>query len=227
MRLITSGVAAVAAAGVIAGTAALTGTNDTAVAGTPGPAAGAPAAPAPAPAAPAPAAAVPAARPAAKPVPKATKFVFQNSRPSVGTLASGREVALGDHLFFTTRGTRWAVISRVPGEPAYEPFGWRRTVGNANIGDGTSPGIQSSGAVHSSVFKSARVSTVVYTLGRKAWYAKVYRLAGIPGWVESSARLTAEQQPGAKGAQASVFAYDASGRLIAKFGDAKGDPLAK
>jgi hypothetical protein len=219
MRLITSGVAAVAVAGVIAGTAALTGTNDTAVAGTPGPAAGAPA----------PAAAV-AAPPAAKPVPKATNFVFQNVRPSVGTLASGREVALGDDLFFTTRGTQWAVISRVPGEPAYEPFGWRRTVGNANIGDGTSPGIQSSGAVHSSVFKGDRVSTVVYTLGRKAWYAKVYRLAGIPGWVESSARLTVEQPtatPGPESPQASVFAYDASGRLIARFGDAKGDPLAK
>ncbi|GAA1537086.1 hypothetical protein GCM10009741_44620 [Kribbella lupini] len=211
--LVTTGVAAIAVAGVIAGTAALTGKGGPAVADPQTVAVGAQAAP------------VATRPPATKKVPKASKFVFQNTRTEVGTLAPGREVSLGDHLFFATKGTQWAVISRVPGEPAYEPFGWRRTVGNANLGDGTSPGIQSSGAVHSSVFKNDRVSTVVYTRGQKAWYAKVYRLAGIPGWVESSARLTSDDVK--PGTQASVFVYDANGRLLVRFGDAKGDPLAK
>ncbi|ADB29461.1 hypothetical protein Kfla_0337 [Kribbella flavida DSM 17836] len=213
IQLLTTGVAAAAVAGVaIAATAFTGGTGGTAAADTQVAAAGSAAAVAAAP---------------SKKESKATKYTFQNKRPAVGTLAPGQQVKLGHHLSFTTRGTRWAVISRVPGEPQYEPFGWRRTVGNTNLGDGRALGLQSVGPVHSSVFRNERVSTVVYTLGGKAWYAKVYRLAGIPGWVQSSVVMSGAKQPrpDAKGPGVSVFAYDAGGRLLGRFGNAVGDPL--
>ncbi|TDO33743.1 hypothetical protein EV643_1319 [Kribbella sp. VKM Ac-2527] len=238
IRLLATGLAAAAVAGVTIITAAVTGNNDQAaagssepaVAGSSGPAGSPNSTPTP-PAIPAPAKEKQAGAITRK-APKATKYVFQNERPEVGTLPAGGEVKIAEHLYFATRGTQWAVISRVPGEPEYEPFGWRRTVGNDNIGDGTSPGLQSVGPVTSSVFKNAKVSTVVYTRGNQAWYGKVYRLAGIPGWVESSADLTAsdpepKSTPGPQGPDTSVFAYDAAGKLLAQFPDSKSNPLAK
>lgn len=209
-RLLPAGIAAVAVAGTMVAVAVFTGTNDkaaaqdTAVAGGPG---GTIAKTATAP---------------AKKAPKATKYRFQNTRPAVGTLAAGQEVKLGPGLYFKTKGTQWAVISRKPGEPAYEPFGWRQTVGNANIGDGTDPGMQSVGGTVSSVFKSSQAATVVYTVGTKAWYGKIYRLAGIPGWVESSAQVTplTPQNSRSNG----VFVYDAHGKLLSRFGGGA-DPL--
>ncbi|TWD80937.1 hypothetical protein FB561_2035 [Kribbella amoyensis] len=224
VRLVATGLAAAAVAGVMIATAAVTGTDQQAVAGGPGTSAAQQV-----PQQDNPAGRVAAANP--KPAPKATKYVFQNKRPAVGRLAAGAEVKIAPHLFFATKGTEWAVISRVPGEPAYEPFGWRRTLGNDNLGDPSTPGIQSVGPVVSSVFQSAEVSTVVYTRGSKAWYGKIYRLGGIPGWVQSSAQLTADpaakKSPGPQPPAVSVFSYDAAGKLLSKFGDAKGDPLAK
>ncbi|MFI5691902.1 hypothetical protein ACIA58_08690 [Kribbella sp. NPDC051586] len=146
-----------------------------------------------------------------------SRYVFQNTRPAVVSLAAGVEVKLGPYLSFKTKGTQWAVISRRPGEPVYEPFGWRQTVGNANIGDGADPGLQISGNVVTSVFRSQTAVTVVYTSGRKAWYGQVRRLAGIPGWVAATAALPAVPR--------SVFAYDADGKLVGCLGDPKDDPL--
>jgi len=213
-RLLPAGLAAVAVAGTMVAVAVFTGTNDkaaaqdTAVAGGPG------------------GTIVKSTTPAApvKKAPKATKYQFQNARPAVGTLAAGQEVKLGPGLYFKTKGTQWAVISRQPGEPAYEPFGWRQTVGNANIGDGTDPGMQSVGGTVSSVFKSSQAATVVYTVGAKAWYGKIYRLAGITGWVESSAQVTplTPQNSRSNG----VFVYDAQGKLLKRFGGGA-DPLAR
>jgi len=226
MRMVATGLAAAAVAGVSVLTAVLTGTDDPAAAG------GAVGAPAAAPVgvpAGVSSAGVPQQQTAApKKAPKATMYAFQNRRPEVGVLAAGAQVKLGEHLYFKTRGTQWAVISRVPGEPEYEPFGWRQTVGNDNLGDGTSPGVQGVGLLRSSVFKSSKAATVVYTVGRKAWYGKVYRLAGIPGWVESSVTTTgADATKATPGPSVSVFVYDAKGTLLTKFGDAKGDPLPR
>lgn len=220
-RLLPAGIAAVAVAGTMIAVATLTGTNDhaaaqdTAVAGAAGAAgvAGGPGGT--------------LAKPTTAPVkktPKASKYHFQNTRPAVGSLAAGQEVRIAPGLFFTTRGTQWAVISRQPGEPAYEPFGWRQTVGNSNIGDGTDPGMQSVGGAVSSVFKSSQAATVVYTVGSKAWYGKVYRLAGIPGWVESSAQVSPVNPEST--VQRAVFVYDAQGKLLKRFGDGT-DPLAR
>ncbi|GAA1537094.1 hypothetical protein [Kribbella lupini] len=152
------------------------------------------------------------------------RFTFRNTRPPIGTVPAKGEVPMAEHLSFATKGTQWAVISRVPGEPAYEPFGWRRTVGNTNLGDGTAMGIQSAGGVSSSVFRSSRVSTVVYTRGREAWYGKVNRLATIPGWVAVWADLTTAEEPGG---QVSVFAYAADGTLIAQFPGGGQPPLVR
>jgi hypothetical protein len=159
-----------------------------------------------------------AATPSVK-VSKAPRYAFQNARPAVSSLAAGAEVKIGPYLYFTTKGSKWAVISRQPGEPAYEPFGWRQTVGNSNLGDATNPGLQIAGNVVSSVFKGPTTVTVVYTIGHQAWYGQVRRLAGIPGWVAASAALPAAAQ--------SVFAYDANGTLVGYFGDPKQDPLRR
>jgi hypothetical protein len=174
--------------------------------------------------------------------PRGSGYAFQNEPQAVGQLPANGSVRIAPSYLFQTRGTEWAVISQVPGEPRYEPFGWRATVGNANLGDGTDPSIQSIGAgkgiLVNSVFKGPQVATVVYTSGKKAWYAKVYRLGGISGWVQSSAvvasspppaTVTAGTQmtPGPPGGDdVSVFAYDSNGRLLASFGGGK-DPLAK
>jgi hypothetical protein len=147
------------------------------------------------------------------------RYVFQNTRPAVVPLAAGAEVKIGPYLSFKTKGTQWAVISRRPGEPAYEPFGWRQTVGNANIGDGADPGLQIADNVVTSVFRSETATTVVYTSGRKAWYGQIRRLAGIPGWVAATAALPVDAQ--------SVFAYDADGKLVGCLGDPKDDPLRR
>ncbi|WP_432945481.1 hypothetical protein ACQPXM_05665 [Kribbella sp. CA-253562] len=161
-------------------------------------------------------------------------FVFQNAPQAIGQLPAGGSVRIAPHYSLKTRGTQWALVSQVPGEPAYEPFGWRGTVGDTNLGDGTSPGIQSLGIggksqLVSSVFKSPEAATVVYTSGQRAWYAKVYRLGGIDGWVASSAIVTgsstASVTPGPTSDAVSVFAYDAQGDLVASFGGGK-DPLA-
>ncbi|ONI66806.1 hypothetical protein BWI15_26785 [Kribbella sp. ALI-6-A] len=161
-------------------------------------------------------------------------FVFQNSRPAIGQLPADASVRIAPHYSLKTRGTQWAVISQVPGEAPYEPFGWRATVGNTNLGDGTSPGVQSLGIggksqLVSSVFNCPEAATVVYTSGTRAWYAKVYRLGGIQGWVASSAIVTGSATgsvtPGPKDEAVSVFAYDAQGELLTSFGGGK-NPLA-
>ncbi|WP_432945483.1 hypothetical protein ACQPXM_05670 [Kribbella sp. CA-253562] len=179
---------------------------------------------------------------AAAAVPKAApnkvaqgKYSWQNKPQAVGTLAANGSVEIAPTVTFRTEGTKWALVSHAPGEEPYEPFGWRATVGNDNIGDGSSSGIQSLGSgkalLVNSVFKNKSAATVVYTSGRKAWYAKVYRLGGIPGWVESSAVLngaeTAKRTPGPKGDQVAVFVYDATGKLLARFPDNAENPLPK
>ena len=164
-----------------------------------------------------------------------SKYAFQNKPQAVGVLAANGSVEVAPEVTFRTRGMQWALVSHVAGEPAYEPFGWRATVGNDNIGDGTSPGIQSMGSgkavLANSVFNNKYVATVVYTSGKKAWYAKVYRLGGIPGWVESSAVLngakTAKQTPGPKGDEVAVFVYGAGGKLLKQFPDNAENPLPK
>jgi hypothetical protein len=174
-----------------------------------------------------------------------SKYVFQNTPPAVGVLPANGSVEIAADVTFRTRGTQWALVSHVPGEPTYEPFGWRATVGNANIGDGTSPGMQSMGSrqdvVVNSVFRNSKVATVVYTRDRKAWYAKVYRLAGIPGWVESNALVSAGNEPrqtpgamtkripvtGPDPHELAVFVYDAAGKLLKQFPENAVNPLAK
>ncbi|MGC4936442.1 hypothetical protein [Kribbella sp. DT2] len=152
------------------------------------------------------------------------RYTFHNAEPSIGTVPAKGEVRMTDRLSFVTRGTQWAVISRVPGEPVYEPFGWRKTVGNSNIGDGSSLGIQSAEGVSSSVFRSSRVSTVVYTQGRDAWYGTVNRLAGIPGWV---AVWADRSEATGSGGQVSVFAYAADGTLVGQFPGGAAQPLVR
>ncbi|WP_112241737.1 hypothetical protein [Kribbella monticola] len=175
--------------------------------------------------------------------PHGSGFAFQNKPQAIGQLPANGSVEIAPYYRFRTQGTQWTVITNVPGEPQGEPFGRRETVGNKNLGDGTDPGIQSAGAgaglLVSSVFKGPRVATVVYTSGKKAWYAKVYRLGGIPGWVQSSAVIADPVTPTSTvtagtqmtpappfGDEVSVFAYDSNGKLLASFGTGK-DPLAK
>ena len=200
----SAGVAAAAVVGALAGVGAGSGAVDAPVADVPSPSV------------------------TTSPSPPAVRngYVFQNTRPAVGTLAASGEVQTGTDLYFATRGTQWAVISRQSGQPEDEPFGWRKTVGDPNLGDPTSPGLQGVGEVRGSVFKSPKAATVVYTQGTEAWYGKIYRLAGIPGWVESSARIPGGMDP-EHSENASVFVYDQAGKLITKFGTAKGDPLGK
>ena len=156
-------------------------------------------------------------------------YAFQNDEPPVGTLPRDSETKIADHLYFGTRGTKWAVISRFPGEPESEPFGWRSTVGNDNIGDGKTPSMQAMGNVFSSVFRSDKARTVVYVQGRKAWYGKVYRLAGIPGWVHTSVELTGgkapEVTPGPTQNEVSMFVYDQNGKLLVQYPGGAPDPL--
>ena len=173
-----------------------------------------------------------------------SKYAFQNKPQVVGKLPANGSVEVGTDVTFRTRGTQWALVSHLPGEEPYEPFGWRATIGNDNIGDGTSPGIQSMGSgkgvLANSVFKNQKVATVVYTRGKKAWYAKIYRLGGIPGWVESNAVVSPESGPrqvtagksvtkvtGPLPDQLAVFAYDASGKLLKQFPDNAENPLPK
>jgi hypothetical protein len=171
---------------------------------------------------------------APRPSPGDSQYVFQNGPQVIGELPPNGSVRIAPYHLFKTSGTQWAVISQLPGEPETAPFGWWATVGNDNIGDGTDPGIQSTGVgkaqLVSSVFNSPRAATVIYTTGKKAWYAKVYRLGGITGWVESSALVTGSAAvnatPGPEGDEVSVFAYDADGKLLTSFGGGK-DPLAK
>jgi hypothetical protein len=167
-------------------------------------------------------------------VPDSSQYVFQNGPQAIDVLVANGSVEIAADVTFRTRGTQWALVSHVPGEQPLEPFGWRATTGNENIGDGTSLGIQSSRSMGqaklvNSVFKCPQAATVVYTTGKKAWYAKVYRLDGIRGWVESSAVLTgaksATQIPGPKGDDVAVFGYDAAGKLLVQFPDNAKSPL--
>jgi hypothetical protein len=161
-------------------------------------------------------------------------YRFQNSEPQVGTLPAGTEAKIGRYHYFKTRGTQWAVISRVPGEPEIEPFGWRATVGNDNLGDERSlGGMQIAGLVYSSVYKSDKASKVVYVRGDKAWYGKIYRLAGIPGWVELSVELPKDKSatsmvtPGPPVQDVSMFVYDQNGTLIDQYPGKAGNPLPR
>jgi hypothetical protein len=239
-RLAVTGLAVAAVAGITITGAAIAGTGKQ----TPGAGAGLPAASGVEPQVTGQDGSIPsqvdqaAAVPKTAAVPKAVakgKYMFQNKPQAVGVLAANGSVEVAADLTFRTRGTQWALVSHVPGEEPYEPFGWRATVGNDNIGDGTSPGIQSMGSrnaiVANSVFSNKKVATVVYTSGKKAWYAKVYRLGGIPGWVESrwvlSGAQTAKQTPGPTGDEVAVFVYDAAGKLLKQFPDNAENPLPK
>ncbi|TWD80936.1 hypothetical protein FB561_2034 [Kribbella amoyensis] len=157
---------------------------------------------------------------------QSSRYQFQNEEPPVGTVPRDGETKIGQYTSVATKGEEWAVIVREPGQPAYEPFGWRRTMGNENLGDPTTPGLQSVGAIYTSVFRSPTATTVIYVDGTKAWYGKVNRLAGIPGWVQASVQLDAHPttKPGALPPNVSVFAYDRTGKLVGRFGSAP-DPL--
>jgi hypothetical protein len=224
--LAAAAVAGVAVAGVVAGRSAGADPN------TRDPAVGAPAA----------ATTSQAAAVARQATPRAVLrngYRFQNQPQTVETLAAGQRVKIARYHTFQTRGTQWSVTSHQPREPSYEPFGWRATVGNSNLGNPGQPSLHGAGSavglVFSSVFKSDKVSTVVYTRGKQAWYGKLYRLAGIPGWVQSSIEMKGEHSAGGKTGPESarhpalaVFSYDKDGRLLSKFpAGAVGDPLAK
>lgn len=228
LRLGATGLAAAAVAGVaIAGVAlARTGGPADDRAGVAG-----------APAAVAPQIGVPLAVPAKGATPDSlstrNSYKFQNRPQTVGTLPAGQRVKIGADHWFQTRGTQWAITQHVPGEPSYEPFGWRATVGNDNLGRPSEPGLQSSGTkagvVFNSVFENDKAATVVYTMGDQAWYGKIYRLAEIPGWVQSSVEMKGEAETKHRRVvpKPAVFVYDKDGTLLSKFPSSARDPLAK
>jgi hypothetical protein len=165
----------------------------------------------------------------------------------IGTIPASGKVEISDQYWFETKGTRWCV-SQKDGPYTNEPFGCRGTVGNANIGDGRLENLQGGNnakgeRVFSSVFRSDGQRRVLYTSGNTYYEAKLYRLAGVPGWMLAVVTLPSEQEETAtmppKGqstqspvpqAEYGVFGYDAGGKLVSRFpgvrdGGPKSDPL--
>lgn len=137
------------------------------------------------------------------------------ARP-IGTIPRSGKVEIAKNYWFETRGTSWCITAPADGAAGtYEPFGCRRTVGNENLGDVRSPGMQGAGDRVTSVFKGD-VRRVIYSSGDVYVEAKVYRLAAIPGWVLSIGDLDGLPTAQRPGGQA-VFGFDAAGRLIAQF----------
>lgn len=233
IRLAAIGVAVTAVAGVGWAGAALSG--DPAAAGAPGPERAALPAATPVPAG----AATPAevtthAARTDKVVVAGKGYQFQNRPPgSVATVPVDGRVRIATHYSFGTRGTQWAVIGHLPGEAPDEPFGWRATVGNSNLGRPGQPGVQGVGSptrqVFSSVFRSEQAASVVFTREKEAWHGKLYRLAGIPGWVQASVEMRGVR--GGRHASPNgvprigVFVYDKEGKLLTSSSGAGRNPL--
>ncbi|TWD82541.1 hypothetical protein FB561_3674 [Kribbella amoyensis] len=138
----------------------------------------------------------------------------------VGTVPIRGKVAIAAKYWFETRGTQWCITAYdATTGGTFEPLGCRGTVGNTNLGDDRVPGIQSSidaagNKVVTSVFRGAP-RRVIYTDGDRYYEAKLYRLAGIPGWTMAVATY---QPVGSRlPADAYVFAYDDAGRVTAQF----------
>lgn len=158
-------------------------------------------------------------------LPAAQAPVQSNSAPQalpagIGTIPANRRVEIATKYWFETKGSYWR-ITRQDGGGIVTQVGWRQTVGNRNIGDGRHPGLRTTSAavpgqaVVSSVFR-ADAHRVRYRIDNRWHEAKVYRLAGIPGWVLSVAEFRPRDNELASMAQA-VYAYDAKGRLIASY----------
>lgn len=153
----------------------------------------------------------------------------------IGTIPATGKVEIAAMYWFETRGTKWC-ITEADDSPSdtNEPFGCRGTVGNANIGDGRSPGIQSSAdtdgnKVVTSVFRG-NARRVIYTDGDKFYEAKLYRLAAVSGWQMSVASYEPPKDDNSPSQDMYVFAYDAEDKLVAQFpsandGGPKTDPL--
>jgi hypothetical protein len=144
----------------------------------------------------------------------------------IGTIPAGGKVEIAAKYWFETRGTKWC-ITESDDSPSgtNEPFGCRGTVGNANIGDGRVPGIQASNdanghKVVTSVFRGD-ARRAIYTDGDKFYEAKLYRIAAVPGWMMAVASYEQPKGDSTGISDASVFVYDAGGKVSAQF------PLAK
>lgn len=155
----------------------------------------------------------------------------------IGTIPVSGRVEIAAKYWFETRGTKWCIseTSKSPAE-ADAPFGCRGTIGNANIGDGRVPGIQSSSdangqKVVTSVFRGD-ARRVIYTDGSKFYEAKLYRLAAVPGWMLAVASYKRPTGDKVNIVDSYVFTYDDRGKVVAQFptardgGGPKTDPLA-
>lgn len=141
----------------------------------------------------------------------------------IGTIPVQGKVQIAPGVRFETKGTQWCISHWDDLTKDYfEHFGCRGTVGNENIGDGRSPGLQSSGGATSSVFRGMP-RRVIYTQGGKYYEGKVYRLKGIPGW--SLSFIQFPETTGEKMPERGVFTYDEDNRLIAAFPNSRTDPL--
>ncbi|WP_344217924.1 hypothetical protein [Kribbella sancticallisti] len=140
----------------------------------------------------------------------------------IGTIAASGKIKIAANHSFETRGTQWCITKTPPsGGGADEPVGCRGTVGNANIGDGRVPGIHTSSdaagnKVVVSVFRGD-ARRVLYTDGSRFYEAKLYRLAGVPGWMMSVVAYDAPKGDALAPGDAYVFAYNAEGKVMAQF----------
>ncbi|MFC0624286.1 hypothetical protein [Kribbella deserti] len=146
------------------------------------------------------------------------------ARP-IGEIPTRGEVQIASGVRFETKGTKWCISHWDDQAKEYfESFGCRGTVGNSNIGDGRSPGLQSAGGATSSVFRGVP-RRVIYTQDDKYYEGKVYRLKGVPGWSLSFVELPAEMKGSTAFPDRAVFTYDENNRLLASFPESKADPL--
>jgi hypothetical protein len=162
-------------------------------------------------------------------------FAFQNSRPAVETVAAGQAAHFGEHVWYETKSSTWALFTKFPGEGQKAAYAW---TGKDDSESGlVADGSKASGPVFASMF-NGKVHTVVYTQGKKAWYGKVYRFAAIPGGTFAGIELAGEpyapDPAGGLGRQKaadaamhpgdiSVYGYDQAGKLVSQFGNH--DPL--